>query len=256
MDPYLEASWGDVNHALCTYSRDALQAQLGPGLVARMDENAIVEVDGEPVRRIIPDVLAVELLGDVADMGGGLQTAVAVETETHPTLIGSDDEPLTEAFIQIIDHRSGGRVITVIEFLSPANKVAGPNREKYLRKQQELIDGQVSLVEINLIRRGDWVVTVPRHQVPAAQQAPYYAAVRRGYRRIDWEYYAMPLRQPLPSVGVPLRDGEKDVVLSLQSLVEQAYERGAFRKTTDYTKPCDPPLSTDDENWAAHLARA
>jgi hypothetical protein len=250
MDPYLEASWGDVHQALCTYSRDALQTQLGAGLVARMEERAVIEIAGEPVRRVIPDVRAVEL----EPFAGGGATATATAVEVEPTLAGMDDEPLNEAFIQVVDLATGGRVITVIEFLSPSNKLPGENRDKYVRKQRELLDGGVSLVEINLNRVGDWVATVPKHQVPAAQQTPYYAAVRRGYHRIAWEYYAMPLRQRLRKVRVPLRKGEPDAILDIQSLVDEAYEKGAYAKTIDYAKPCLPALADDDAAWAAALA--
>lgn len=245
MDPYLEASWGDVHHAFCTYARDSLQAQLGAGLVARMEERTVIEIGGEPVRRIIPDVRAVEL--SPFDEGG---VAVATQVEVEPTLSGIDDEPLNEAFIQVIDTGTGGRVITVIEFLSPSNKLPGENQTKYKNKQRELLDAEVSLVEINLNRVGDWVVSVPLHQIPAAQQTPYYAAVRRGYNRIAWEYYALPLRSRLRKIRVPLRKGEADAILDLQSLVDQAYERGAYGKTVDYTKSCLPALSPDDAKWA------
>ena len=251
MDPYLEASWGDVHHALCTYARDSLQAQLGSGLVARMEERTVIEIAGETFRRIVPDVRAVEIEPFSEDGG----VAVATQVEVEPTLAGVDDEPLTESFLKVIDTATGGRVITVIEILSPANKLPGENRTKYLDKQRELLEAEVSLVEINLNRVGDWVVSVPQHQVPSRHLAPYYASVRRGYNRAAWEYYAMRLRQPLRRVRVPLRKGEADAILDVQSLVDQAYEKGAYGKTIDYAKPCDPALSPDDTSWVEQLTK-
>jgi hypothetical protein len=37
MDPYLELHWRDVHHSLCTYARDALQPQVRPALLARIE---------------------------------------------------------------------------------------------------------------------------------------------------------------------------------------------------------------------------
>jgi hypothetical protein len=253
MDPYLEAAWGDVHHALCTYSRDAIQSQLGPSLYARVDERTVIEFPGESRQRgVFPDVRAVELHPALLpDQGGG----VAVAEEAEPTLTGVDDEPLTESFIQIFDKSTGNRVITVIEFLSSTNKLPGPNQVKYKEKQEQLLAGEVSLVEVNLMRRGEWVVSIPLHQIPVSKDAPYYAAVRRGYDVIRWEYYAMPLQRRLKAIRIPLRKGERDAILDLQAVVEQVYRNGAYARSTDYTRPPDPPLAPDDERWADELLR-
>src|SRR6266404_4799666 len=64
----------------------------------------------------------------------------------------ASDEAVTESFIEIIDVGSGRHVITVIEMLSLANKLPGEGQELCRRKQQELRDGQVNLVEIDLLR--------------------------------------------------------------------------------------------------------
>ena len=42
----------------------------------------------------------------------------------------------------------------MIELLSPANKTPGPDREQYLAKRMELLNGPVHLVEIDLLRGG------------------------------------------------------------------------------------------------------
>src|SRR5438093_5157102 len=115
MDPYLERHWGDVHHSLITYARDQLREVLPKDLRARVEERVFVES---------PDIVEI-------------------------------DDPATEGYIEIIDASSGGRVVTVIEVLSPANKVAGDGQEKYLQKRQELRDAKVSLVEIDLIRAGN-----------------------------------------------------------------------------------------------------
>ena len=60
---------------------------------------------------------------------------------------------MTEGYIEIRE-RGGGRVITVIEFLSLSNKQPGEGQESYRRKQAELREARISLVEIDLLRGG------------------------------------------------------------------------------------------------------
>ena len=68
---------------------------------------------------------------------------------------------MRQGFIEIIDLKAGRRVVTVIEILRPSNKVPGPGRDLYLKKQRELREGNVSLVEIDLLRQGSRVLSAP-----------------------------------------------------------------------------------------------
>ncbi len=52
----------------------------------------------------------------------------------------------------------------------------------------------------------------------------------------------MPLREPLPSIKVPLRPTDADAVIDLQSLLAKAYRNGAY-DDIDYTRPPIPPLA-------------
>ena len=61
-----------------------------------------------------------------------------------PILVELDDEPMTQGHIQIIDARSGNRVVTVIEVLSPANKRPGQGQEMFLREQQECQQAKIN----------------------------------------------------------------------------------------------------------------
>jgi hypothetical protein len=58
--------------------------------------------------------------------------------EAESVIIHVGNETVTEVHLEIIDQESGGRVETVIEFLSPANKTPGAGQELYQRKQQEV----------------------------------------------------------------------------------------------------------------------
>jgi hypothetical protein len=60
----------------------------------------------------------------------------------------------------------------------------------------------------------------------------------------------MPLWKPLPTIKVPLRPADQDVLLPLQPLIDDVYERGRY--DIDYRQPCRPPLDAAD---AAELER-
>jgi hypothetical protein len=152
MDPYLEQCWRDVHQKLCVYGCDDVQSQLGGGMHARVEERPVVELPEEAERSIYPDVRVVERRQRTSD--AAIRPAEGVML-AEPVVVEVADETFEEGFIQIIDSRNGGRVITVIEFMSPSNKFTGPTRQQYLQKRDELWQAGVSFVEINLLRAGE-----------------------------------------------------------------------------------------------------
>ena len=122
MDPYLEQFWGDVHHTLITYACGAIQRQLPSDLVARMDERVFVEPsEGKPGTSFPMFVSS----------SAGCQGTATVDWQRNRRRRAVDrpsreSEPTRQGFIEIIDIKSGRRVVTVIEVLSPSNKAAGP----------------------------------------------------------------------------------------------------------------------------------
>lgn len=249
MDPYLEASWGDIHHRLITYSCDQIQGQLPRDLKARTEERVLL---GSPfhdhVSRVVPDVRVVER-PDVGT-GGAVAVLEAPPGLSEPLLI-ADDEPITEGFIQIIDTSSGQHVVTVIEVLSPSNKRAGEDRRQFLRKRKSLVRGGVSIVEIDLLRIGRRLEPLDRRTLPRGYETPYCVLIRRPWRW-DFEYHRIPLRERLPKIPIPLRQTDPDVVLDLQAVFDQAYVNGRY-DDTDYTVDPKPSLSDADAAWADAL---
>ncbi|MGZ3488034.1 MAG: DUF4058 family protein [Isosphaeraceae bacterium] len=250
MDPYLEQFWGDVHHRLITYTCDALQRHLPGDLLARMGERVFVEPAEGQGRNIVPDVRVVER-GRPQERGIGTGNGVAV---AEPLVIHLDQsEPVRQGFIEIIDIKSGRRVVTVIEVLSPSNKISGPGRDLYVKKQEELRAGGVSLVEIDLLRAGTRVLSVPFDRIPEGHRSAYAVCARRGWKPFEIEYYRIPLRERLPAIPIPLRRDDRDVALDLQSLIDQCYEFGRYSDDIDYREEPDPPLGGDDARWAEAL---
>jgi hypothetical protein len=164
------------------------------------------------------------------------------------------DEPVTEGFIKIIDF-TAEKVVTVIEVLSASNKLPGEGQRLYRQKQQELNEGGVSLVEIELLRTGDHVLNVPSRRIPRGYRTPYRVCVRRGWRPRWVELYRAPLEKHLPKIQIPLRETDQEVTLDLQSLIELCYRNGRYDRT-DYTVDPEPPFDPPTALWANELLKA
>ena len=66
--------------------------------------------------------------------------------------------------------------------------------------------------------------------------------------------YPIPLRERLPVISIPLRPQDRDVLLSLQAVLDQCYRNGGY-DDIDYRGEPDPPLHADDATWADSLLR-
>lgn len=251
MDPWLENYWGDVHQSLVTYARDEIQDQLYPDLAARMQERVFIEEGNQSRQQFVPDVHVFDTeipRARVRRQGGA---AVA-----EPIVFRYNDVEITESFVEIRDMRAGGRLVTIIEFVSRANKTGTVGRKKYLDKQRQTLRAAVNLVEIDLLRVGK-PVTLVRQLVEedGFVEAPYHAIVRRHWMDNQLEYYPLPLRAPLPIISIPLRKTDKDVRLNLQSLIDKTYKNGRY-STINYAQSLNPKLSSEDSKWAGELLKS
>jgi len=251
MDPYLELHWRDVQARLIIQAAERIQERLPKDLRARVEERVFVEPALGAERGIYPDVRVVERPGLDADrhpVAGDVAVA-------EPLVIHLEDEPVTQGFIEIRESGTGQPVITVIEILSLANKVPGQGQELYRQKQRELKEGGVSLVEIDLLRAGRRVLSIPSELIPPSHRTPYQVCIHRGSRPTAVEVYRVPLRERLPVIPIPLRETDRDAPLDLQAILDHCYSSAAY-DDIDYSVDPDPALEPDDAAWAAALLKA
>src|SRR5580765_506143 len=104
--------------------------------------------------------------------------------DVHQSLI-----TVTEGYIEIRE-RGGGKVITVIEFLSPANKAGGEGQKLYLQKQRELLHSDTNFVEIDLVRSGQRVIAFPEHRIPPQHRRDSLVCVRCAWSERGRALYA------------------------------------------------------------------
>jgi hypothetical protein len=251
MDPYLERSWRDVHADLVAQARAALNQVLPGDLIARMEERVVIDNVQELHSKVIyPDVRVYENPDQIqygAPEGGA--SAVA-----EPIILEVPLEQPTEQYVTVVE-AEGGQLVTVIEVLSPTNKLPGKGRDEYRQKRDELNLANVNLVELDLIRAGDWRELLFPAIAPAQSQTPYRAIVRRIHPKRRIELYPISLRTRLPKISIPLRLSDKDVILDLQSLVDEVYDRGRYDRI-NYNRPPEPPLEEPDQAWGEELLRA
>ena len=243
MDPFLEARWGDVHTRLTTYACDQLQTQLPPDLRARIEEYVHLYGEGSADSpRFNPDVRLVEPPSIPSSAVAEPETVIAAK----PIVVPIEWE-WTERWIQILDSQ-GDRVVTTIEFLSPGNKHSLAARAEFQAKQQQLLEAGVNLVEIDILRQGGWTMSVPENLVPDQCAYPYRTMVLRALRRVRADCYQLPLRERLPQISIPLRSNDRNIVLDLQQLINEAWERGRY-SDVNYQRARRPPFDNLDEEW-------
>jgi hypothetical protein len=250
MDPYLERYWGDVHASLLVYMRDQIQEQLPDDLQARVEETVRVSAVGDDSRWVVPDVLVIEEPAAVEYATPAASAVVPPATE--PLLIAIPPQPRAQRHLVIVDATSGNRVVTAVEVLSPTNKTTKSGRRRYREKQRTYLRNRVNLVEIDLLRAGRFILSVPDSEIPDSILADYWVCVRRAVRPHWAELYPIGLREPLPNIRVPLRPSDADILIQLQPLVDRCYQSGRYDRI-DYGQPLRPPFTDDQRRWVDGL---
>jgi hypothetical protein len=251
MDPYLEARnvWPGLHQRLITYMAEALQPQLRPKYIATIGERVQLAVVDH---HYVPDILLRHTMREPAPT---LATTAPLEVD-EPQLITALDEAYHEPFIEIVIPKTG-EVVTLIEVLSPANKV-GDGRDQYLQKQADILTTGINLVEIDLLGYGKETVLARNVAITKPADWRYLISINRATRRgagytSGLEIYAIPLRERLPRCRIPLRHPDPDAVLDLPAVLNRCYEVGGYDLLLDYSQPPDVPLSEAEAAWLDRL---
>ncbi len=252
MNPFFEQRWRDAHTRLITYLHDALQERLPPDLIVGAEEDVVTIGTGERATTYRPDVQIREPW-TLKESG---TTTIATEPPpttpaTTPIRVFLGDEE-TERWLEI--REASGRLITVIELLSPSNKLEAADRDRYLRKRRGFISGGINLVEIDLVRQGAPVFPDVIRNVLRGAGACYGVCVFRAARPAEHEVYPIRLRERLPAIRVPLRPTDADVVADLQPLIDQCHERGRYH-LLNYRLDLDPPLPSEETAWVEGILR-
>jgi hypothetical protein len=251
MDPYLEspAIWPDVHHGLISQIQSALNPELRPRYVARVELRVYISDDDDPGREaLVPDVRVEKLAKRKGTKKPKEEPTVAIaEPLTLPSLL---DDEIKEAYLKIT-HLESETLVTIIEVLSPTNKIRGSRgRTSFMDKRREVLNSDVHWVEIDLLRAG-----LPSVIHPPLVPSDYRVLVYRGGRRTRGKYWPINVRQALPVIGIPLRGDDPDVPLDLGAVFRTVYDRAAYDLSLDYRQEPQPPLTGEDAKWAREVVR-
>lgn len=243
MDPYLEhpALWPGVHARLIVWLAHQLRPLIRPRYVTTIEDRVFIE--GLEHQRS-PDIWVQKARGSRAR-----KKRVPTETAT-PVVIEAEPPEIREHYIEILDTYRKFQVVTVIEVVSPGNKAAGPGRDAYLEKQGANLSSEANLVEIDLLRRGQHVLSVPRGHTRSLKPYDYLICVNRATNRGRFELYPRRLRERLPTIPLPLAGPDPDVPLDIQMAFEQVYEDGDYMLRVLYDEPCKPALKPAEQRWA------
>jgi hypothetical protein len=250
MDPYLEDElWQEFHETLASAIRTQLMPQLRPKYVALLAKRYVLDRPAlgifDAPRVVYPDVHVVAPPGSSErDLSRG-----RVAT-TPPTLEVASPMPVPQLSVEVRDIAQR-RLVTLIELLSPANK-HGDGAREYAERRVELLQTQVHLLEIDLLRGGERI----RFNDPLPP-ASYFVFLSRQERRPFTLVWSIGLRDRLPVVPVPLLAPDPDAALDLQAAVADCFTLVGYEHLLDYTAPPPPPpLDEDDAAWVAATVQA
>jgi hypothetical protein len=157
----------------------------------------------------------------------------------------------TEELIEI-RQRGDGRLVTLIDIVSPGNKATAEGRAAYLARRTESKAGGANLVEIDLVLQGEPLLDYSRDGLP---EWNYAVTVTRAAQPERYEIYTATLQKRLPRFRMPLASDDRDTVLDLQSAFSRCYDQGGFGAQIDYHREPAAILSDADRRWADELLR-
>lgn len=162
-------------------------------------------------------------------------------------------EDHTEEFIEIRS-RADGRLVTLVEVVSPANKTTLAGRAAYLDTRAVAIGGKGATVEIDLITQGKPALDFSRDGLP---EYDHTVTVTRAPTPDRYEIYTATVSKRLPKFKLPLAADDRDTVLDLQVAIARAYDQGDFGRHIDYRAPLpvDVKLTDASKAWVIDWLR-
>lgn len=246
MDPWLEHPhwWQGRHNALISHICDSLNQTMPASYAAFMEERRYVQ-DSES--KIMPDI-GIHVVREVRTPYGGGSALI-----DPPIVAKMRPIETREYYIIVLDKERDNSFVTMIELLSPGNKRRGSaGWRQYTDKQNEVLASSAHFIEIDLLRKGERLFYVNDGQLPSHATWQFGVALYRADRNHFAEEWVRTLREPLPTIPVPLSLGDDDISLDIQSVFDRFYDAGIYRQVDYRTDPI-PPLDSEDAEWAYSL---
>jgi hypothetical protein len=258
MDPFLEHPqyFPGVHDRLITYLSEALQGTLPKPYFAEINERLWVDTVERPIG---PDVDVLRGSQPSPPEGGGGVAVATAAPPAQPIIITIPEEERRDTYLEIrVPGSDGERVVTTIEVLSLTNKSPGlRGRSLYQQKQREVLDSDIHLVEIDLLRGGTHATAVLLDRL--REKAPpfdYHVCLHHFDRPEEYQAYTFTLRERLPKVPIPLLPGDGAVTVDLQAVFDRCYDTGPYLRRVRYDPArVVPPLRPEQAEWLRGVLR-
>ena len=243
MDPYLEypSLWPDVHNSLITAIRDALTPLVAPRYYIGLERRTFLLKPDDIVFVGRPDIAVVAHHPVLQPVTVPLAEIGVVEVDLPMT------DEVSENFLEVHEV-STGRLVTILELLSPVNKLHNEGREQYLQKRSQVILSRTNLVEVDLLRAGE-----PMPMIGEPIPSHYRIMVSRSWQRPKAQLYPFNLQHPIPLFPLPLLRHDEEPEVDLNTILHALYDRARFDLRLDYSRPPVPPLSDEEWAWAQPL---
>ena len=144
-----------------------------------------------------------------------------------------------EEYIEV-RQRTDNRLVTLVDVVSPTNKLIPAGRQAYLDKRREGRNANANLVEIDLVLQGQPLLEYSRDGLP---EWDYAVTVTRATQPDRHEIYTATLQKPLPRFRLPLAADDRDTVLNLHAAFTRAFDQGVFDGQIDYRREPPAPMN-------------
>ncbi len=249
MNPYLEDPelWPGVHGRLIVAIADYLSPQLRPKYFVAIEERIYQTTGDDKLLVGIPDVI---VQNSQAAINPKIPNLTVAATALQPkTVTVPIPEIVKERYLEV--RKVGTKeVVTVIEILSPKNKRTGEGRNAYETKRQRVLGSSTHLVEIDLLRTGE-----PMLVFGDGTQNDYRILISRAKNRPQSDLYTFNLPDAIPFFPLPLRTGDSEPLVDLQSLLAGIYDRASYDLVIDYSQQPVAQLSEQNAVWADALLR-
>ncbi len=245
MDPYLEGYlWPSIHSQLSPEIARQLAPKLSPKYLALTTETFYY---GDPDNVVV--AARRTLSPDVGVTPTGVPSLPSSAAAIAPPPLRMETVmPAAVPHVNVeIRDRASRELVAAIELLSPTNK-RGAGRRKYLAKRRRILQSDVHLLEIDLLRLGR---RVP--MLRALPEVPYFVFLSRAEQRPVTEVWPLRLQDRLPVVPLPLLPGDPDVPLDLSLALTNVYDLCHYGLAVDYAAPPEVTLTAEETSRVEQL---
>ena len=198
--------------------------------------NRLIANMADDVGTRVPDNYRVDIQERTEVVTIGEENGVAVK------VAAPDEARVTYLYVQ---RMPDWKVVTVVEVLSPTNKIPGDGKVSYLHKREEIFASGVSLVEIDLLRGGR-----PMPLQTVAPPSHYRILISRGWERPDAILFPFSVQQTIPKFTLPLSPADDEPEIDLGPIINAMHRTARYGQVTRYADPPPGPMFTGDyQEW-------